>query len=275
MADSPVPAPTPVPRHPLDRAALERVLARAAELQASTSDPAEAMTEQQIVELGGEVGLSAQHLRQALAEERARRANPAAQGPLFGPGVVFAERTLRGTAENIFAALDVWMQKEEWLQIKRQFPDRIVWEARRDFEGGVRRAFNVGGRGYALSKATDVGATIVPADEGRVLVRLDADLSGHRRTAVGVMAGVTTAGAAASGVFIALHFALLVAPVPVLAAGAISYVAARASHLAAAARAQLTLEQMLDRLERGERAENPSLLRLLAQAATGAAPRRY
>lgn len=277
MADSPVPA--PVPRHPLDRAALERVLARAAELQARTGDLADTMTEQQIVELGGEVGLSPQHLRQALAEERARRDNPPIQGPLFGPSLVFAERTLRGTPENVFAALDVWMQKEEWLQIKRQFPDRIVWEPRRDFEGGVRRALNVGGRGYALSKATDVGATVVPADDGRVLVRLDADLSGHRRTAIGVMAGVTTAGAATTAVFLALHFALLVAPVPVLAAGAISYVAARASHLAAAARAQLTLEQMLDRLERGERAENPSLLKMLAQAAQAATgvtpPRRY
>ena len=65
---------------PLDRAAMERVLARAAELQASSSDASdvpEAMTEAQLIELGKEVGLSAEHLRQAMAEERTRVVLPA------------------------------------------------------------------------------------------------------------------------------------------------------------------------------------------------------
>ncbi|HVA58207.1 MAG: hypothetical protein WBQ26_13685 [Gemmatimonadaceae bacterium] len=270
MADPPV----PIPRPPLDRAALERVLARAAELQASSGEPADTMTDAQILDLGKEVGLSSQVLRQALAEERTRRDHPQAPGLVFGSTVVTAERTVRGTAENVFSALDVWMQKEEWLQIKRQFPDRIIWEPRRDFEGGVRRLFNVGGRGYALSKATDVGATVVPADEGRVLVRLDADLSGQRRNAIIGLATATTFGTAASAVAIALHFALVVVPVPLLAAGAISYFAARGAYTSAVSRAQLALEQTLDRLERGERADNPSLLKLLAQAASTTA-RRY
>lgn len=272
MADAPAPA--PVPRRPLDRAALQRVLARAAELQALSADPTETLSDDQILDLGKEVGLSAQHLRQALAEERGRRQTATGHGLLFGSSTVAAERVIRGTAENVFAALDVWMQKEEWLQIKRQFPDRIVWEPRRDFEGGVRRMLNVGGRGYALSRATDVGATVVPADEGRVLVRLDADLSGNRRGAVGGLMAAMTFGAAGSAVAVALNFALVVAPVPLVVVGGAGYFVARAAHGAAVSRAQLTLEQLLDRLERGERAENPSLLRMLAQAA-GAAPRRY
>jgi hypothetical protein len=53
---------------PLDRAALERVLARASELQAGTSEPTEAMTEDQLIELGKEVGLAPEHVRQAIAE---------------------------------------------------------------------------------------------------------------------------------------------------------------------------------------------------------------
>jgi hypothetical protein len=269
MAQTPV----PVPRRPLDRAALQRVLARAAELQASSGDPADTLTDDQILDLGQEVGLSPQHLRQALAEERGRRETPGAHGLLFGSTTVSAERTVRANAENIFAALDVWMQKDEWLQIKRQFPDRIVWEPRRDFEGGIRRILNVGGRGYSLSRATDVGATVVPVDEGRVLVRLDADLSGHRRSTLGGLAAAGALGAAGSAVAVALHFALIVAPVPFVAFGAVGYFAARSNHAGAVGRAQLTLEQMLDRLERGERADNPSLLRIIAQAA-GASPRR-
>lgn len=272
MADAPVPA--PVPRRPLDRAALQRVLARAADLQARSGDPTDTLTDDQILELGREVGLSPQHLRQALAEERGRRQRPGAQGLLLGAPAVYAERTVRGSAEQVFAALDVWMQKEEWLQIKRQFPDRIVWEPRRDFEGRVRRLLNVGGRGYSLSRTTEVGATVVPADEERVLVRLDADLSGSRRSALAGLFAATAVGAAGTIVAMALHIALIAAPAPLLGFGAAGYFIARGAHGGAVERAQLTLEQMLDRLERGERAENPSLLRMIAQAA-GAAPRRY
>ena len=271
MADSPVPA-SP---QPLDRAALERVIARAAELQARTADPPETMTEDQIIALGREVGLSPAYLRQALAEERSRRSQPELGGGLLlGPALLSAQRTVRGTAPEVFAALDIWMQKEEWLQIKRQFPDRIVWEPRRDFEGNVRRLLNVGGRGYTLSKASDIGATVVPADEGRVLVRLDADLSGHRRSSLGGMAAGATVGVAGGGVLLVLNFALVAAVAPVVLLSGVGYFAARSSYAHVAGRVQLTMEQMLDRLERGERAENPSLLRMLAQAA-GAVPRRY
>ncbi|MDE3153331.1 MAG: hypothetical protein KGL93_13890 [Gemmatimonadota bacterium] len=271
MADAPVPPSLP----PLDRAALERVIARAAELQARTTDTADAMTDDQIIALGREVGLSPAYLRQALAEERTRRSQPATGGLLLGSAALSAERTVRGTAPEVFAALDVWMQKEEWFQIKRQFPDRIVWEPRRDFEGGIRRLLNVGGRGYALSSATDVGATVVPADDGRVLVRLDADLGAARRGALGGMAGGVAGGVVTSGILFALHFAAAAAAGPVVAFSAIGYFGARSSFSAKVARVQLVLEQLLDRLERGERADNPSLLRLLAQAASAAVPRRY
>jgi hypothetical protein len=269
MGDSPA----PTPPKPLDRAALERVLARASELQARSSDPTDLMTDEQVVSLGKEVGLTPAYLRQALAEERARRGAPDPSGFRFASTTVWAERTVRGTAAEVFAALDTWMEKEEWLQIKRQFADRMVWEARRDFEGGVRRMLNVGGRGYALSKATDVGATVVPADEGRVLVRLDADLSGARRGAMGGMAGAIVGGAAAGGILIALNFAALAAAGGMVLLSGAGYWGARASFNATASRVQLALEQTLDRLERGERADNPSLLKLIAQAAAAAKTR--
>jgi hypothetical protein len=149
----------------------------------------------------------------------------------------------------------------------------MVWEARRDFEGGVRRMLNVGGRGYALSKASDVGATVVPADEGRVLVRLDADLSGARRGAMGGMAGGIVGGAVTGGILVALNFAAVAAAGAVVLMGGAGYWGARSSFNAAASRVQLALEQTLDRLERGERADNPSLLKLIAQAAAAAKTR--
>src|ERR1700754_103471 len=121
MADSPVPRPP----SRLDRSSLERVLARAAELQGGSADaePSEQFTEAQLIELGKEVGLSPQNLRQALAEERTR--SPLVEGerglaaPMFGPGRIAASRIVDGKPGDVLAAIDTWMQKQELLIVKR------------------------------------------------------------------------------------------------------------------------------------------------------------
>ena len=60
LPDKPAPS-----GRPLDRAALERVLARASELQAGTNEPTEAMTKEQLIELGKEVGLAPEYVASA------------------------------------------------------------------------------------------------------------------------------------------------------------------------------------------------------------------
>src|SRR5919202_2107229 len=215
MPDSPDSSSPNLPaRAPLDRAALDRVLARAAELQAHEADPGDVMlTEEQLIEVAKEAGLSPQHVRQALAEERTRLVlpeDPGFAGRIAGPPVASATRTVRGTPAEVLAALDAWMQREECLQVKRRFADRMTWEARRDFLGGVQRALNIGGRGYALTRAPAGAATGVPGDEGRVLVRLDADLSGSRTSRL-VGGGATAAAGPAARSTPPLAGSLLVA----------------------------------------------------------------
>src|SRR5215210_5435276 len=117
----------------VSRAGLERVLARAAELQTASGDDAErpeTLTEAQIEELGKEVGLSPQHVRQALAEERAHIQPLATSGAgigyqLFGVDRIAAHRVVKGRPDRILAALDKWMQREEGLKVMRQRPDFI------------------------------------------------------------------------------------------------------------------------------------------------------
>lgn len=265
------PAPLARVAAPLDRAALERVLARAAELQAESGEPAEALSEQQILELGTEVGLSPQNLRQALAEERTRVGGPAPSSGLLahllGAAVVSSTRTVRGSASATLTQIDDWMQREECLRVKRHFPDRIVWEARQGFFDAVRRGLNVGGRGYVLSRAHEVSATVVPVDSERVLVRLDADFGSHRSAVAGQGATLVGLGAVSSGAAVLLGVVLPVAVVPAVAAAAIGYYQARSRHARTLTRAQLALEQVLDRLERGE-LPRPSLLGAIAAAAT-------
>src|SRR5262245_11162948 len=132
---------------PVTRKALERVLARASELQAASGEegePSDILTEAQVLELGKEVGLSPEHIRQALAEERVRVTQYEGSGSgvayrLFGGTRAAAQRTVRGTPERTLEKLDRWMQREEWLRVVRQRADRIVWEPRRGFFGGLRQ----------------------------------------------------------------------------------------------------------------------------------------
>ena len=263
----------------LDRGALERVLARAAELQVGAGEPEEVLSEEQILELGKEVGLSPQHLKQALAEERTRVALPPDEGglsaKLLGGARVGASRTVAGKPGDVLEAIDLWMQRQECLQVKRQFSDRIVWEARRDLIGTVRRALNVGGRGYALSRAHEVAATAVAVDGSRTLVRIDADLAPFRTSLARQGAGATAIGVASIPALIALHFAAAIAIAPAVLVGAGAFYIARGINARTATAAQLALEQLLDRLERGEITKaQPSLISVLAAAASSI-PRKY
>jgi hypothetical protein len=259
------------PKSPVSRGALERVLARAAELQSATGDESEtsdALTEDQVLELGKEVGLSPEHIRQALAEERVRVEPLPVSGSgvgyqLFGATRVAAQRMVRGTPERALATLDRWMQREEWLRVVRQRADRIVWEPRRGFFGALRQVFR--GRDYALYRANDISATVVRVDGEFSLVRLDADFSVLRRTMAGQTAVGGVIGSASSGAAVLMGVMLPVAVLPAVVIAGAAFAASRRTQQHALQRALLTLEHVLDRLERGD-AQMPSLLRLIEAA---------
>ena len=254
------------------RGALERVLARAAELQGASGEDGDApdtLTEAQVEELAKEVGLSPQHIRQALAEERAR-IEPLDTGgagglahQLFGSDRVGAQRVVRGKSDRLLATLDRWMQKEEWLQVVRQRSDRIIWEPRRGILGSLRRL--LGSRDYVLSRADDIAATVVAIDEGSTLVRLEARFESLRRTMAGQTAAGAVVGGAGTGVAIVLNAMIPVAIIPVVGLSAVAYYASRRTQQHAILRGQLAIEQVLDRLERGD-AQPPSLLKLIESA---------
>jgi hypothetical protein len=266
----------------LDRSGLERVLARAAELQSGAGDTDEQFSEQQLIELGKEVGLSAQALRQALAEEQTRSSTPEDErglaATLFGRGRVGASRVVAGRAPDVLAAIDTWMQQQELLIVKRHHSDRIVWEPRRDLLVGLKRLFRAGGRDYALSQAFEVSATVFAVDDNQIHVALDADFQNHRakmsRQALGssLLGGMAAASLFAIGVTVT---ALAAAPLVIMPAIGIG--AARAMQRHVVTRAQLALEQLLDRLERGDHARRgpESILSAIVAAATALPPRRY
>ena len=245
-----------LPEQPqLDRSALERVLARAAELQASEGEGDEpGLSDAQLVDIAREVGLAPANIRQAIAEERSRLEAPEAKGAidhLFGPATARALRTLRGKPGEYMSATDAFMQLEEGLRVKRSMPDRVLWERAPGFAASLKRKLDFGGRGYHLTRAHEVSATIVGIDADRTLVRLEASLTNIRNERIAGGASVIAIGAAATGIALVLGLAPLVAAVPVVLAAAIGWIVAR-GHTQTVLRAQLALEQVLDRLERKE-----------------------
>src|SRR5437868_9147322 len=281
MADEKAPLPAPVAQRQslLDRQALERVLARAAELQGASALPesGDLISESQLLDIGNEVGLSPATLNQALAEERTRVNVPEERGlvaQVAGAGFATATRTVPGNPRDILATIDSWMLRDECLQVQRRFADRITWEPQRGLFGKLRRTVNVSGRGYYLMDAEQVSATVLPVDASRVVVRLDADIHASRARRVGIGGFVGAMGAAASGV---IGLGLVVAHLPLfIAAGAVvlpfagstfaAYKVAR-THRGVLSSVQLSLEQILDRLEHGEFERSAGLLGALTSRA--------
>ena len=77
-----------------DRAALERIIQRAAELQTADRDLAEDLTPDQVMALGREVGIPERYLQRALLEERTRLVVPEPTGAwarIAGPPEVAAQ----------------------------------------------------------------------------------------------------------------------------------------------------------------------------------------
>lgn len=242
------------PGRRLERAALERVVLRAAQLQAGSRELEDGLTEEDLLQLGSEVGIPAPYLRQALMEERMRATLPTERGLaayLAGPRRMVAARTVPGQAARIVAALEHWMAQGELLVVKRRFADQLTWEPRRGTIASLKRSFRLGGRDYVLARAREVAAQVSAIDGERAYVRLVADVGNTRGEHLGGAAALATAGAGTAGLLIVMGFA---APVAVLAlpiAGLGALAVARA-HKREAERVQIALEQVLDRLEHGE-----------------------
>src|SRR5260370_2350956 len=115
-----------MPGELISREALDRILQRAAELQAGEHDIGEGLTEGELLALGKDVGIPARYLRQALLEERTRIVAAAPAGLmawLVGPAQLAAARVVPGDRAVAERALTRWMEAEELLQVKRRFPD--------------------------------------------------------------------------------------------------------------------------------------------------------
>jgi hypothetical protein len=242
------------PGRPIDRAALDRIIQRAAELQTADRDIADHLTPDEVLALGQEVGIPQRYLQQAMLEERTRLTDQVPIGVLdrlAGPGEVGAYRVVRGEPDGVERTLLRWVEQNELLTVQRQQPGRISWEPVRGIPAAIRRstaALGSGSRLFMLSKAELVAATITPLDAGYCHVALRATVRSLRGAYLGGAAAALTAGIGSAAILATLSpfFAVALLPLP-LALG-LGYITARRFR-PIAARTLLGLERVLDSLE--------------------------
>jgi hypothetical protein len=260
---------------PIDRAALERIIQRAAELQTGEREIGEGLTTDEVLALGREVGIPGRYLQQALLEERARIVQAGPGGFLsrtVGPAAIAAQRVVRGERETIEATLVRWMEKHELFSVQRHQPGRITWEPTGGFQAAYRRAVGaVGGTRHPimLSRADTVSCTVLELEPGYCNVALTATAGKARTESVGGSAALASAGVVGTGVLAAVGAVLPVVLIPLPLALGLGYIALR-RYGPVVARIQLGLERALDQLEHGSRADRllpatpPRLMELLA-----------
>lgn len=240
----------------IDRAALERIIRRAAELQTAEREIGETLTQDELMSLGREVGIPVRYLQQALLEERSPLGTPSPPGVMdrvAGPGQVTAQRVIPVDADLAEQNLVRWMERNELFCIQRQQRGRVTWEPLSGFQAAVRRsaaALGAGKRPFMLSRAATVSATFLPLESGYTHVTLVADARKTRTEYVASGTAVTGAGAASTAAMIALGALLPVALIPLPVAAGIGYAVLR-RYGPAVARIQLGLERALDALEGG------------------------
>lgn len=240
----------------IDKAALERIIQRASELQTGSRDFGEDLTPEEVLKLGKDVGIDEGYLQQAILEEATRATLPEESGFLnrtFGPGIVTAQRVAQGSVEEVEQQLLRWIEENELFCIQRQQTGRISWEPLGGFQAAIRRSTAMlggGKRPFMLAAADNLSATVVPLEPGYCNVVLTATLRKKRSgfiTGTSVAVGGSLLSAAALA---AMSPFLLVALAPLPIGMGIGWIVGR-QYRPIAERTQLGLERVLDHLERG------------------------
>ncbi len=243
-----------MPGELISREALERIIQRAAELQAAERDIGEGLTKKELLALGQEVGIPQRYLQQALLEEQTRTVVEAGHGSfawLAGPALLSAERVVPGEPAAVDRALGAWMEQEELLQVKRRYPDRTTWEPKVGAFASIQRALGARGKSFALARATEVAGQVTQLESGFCHVRLVADIRRPRNARLSGAGLLVLLGLAISSTAPALGVLAPWNALPAVVAVLLGAGVAR-RHRQENERTHVGLEQVLDRLERGE-----------------------
>lgn len=255
------------PRRSLTRPEFDAVIRRATELAAREGERGE-LTEDEVLRIGGDVGLDRRHVQKALSELRTGGIRVHRGGVLertFGPETVRAGRVVPGTPGRLARTLDEFLVAGQLLEPVRRSERILQYRPAVDWASQVARAASSTSRRYYVASARSVEIRLESTDEeGCTLVELEVDPGTRGDSLAGAAFGSLLAGGAGGT---GVGFLVAAAAPVLLAVGAgvvvgvgcvagITWSVGR-SHRRRIGDVRDEVEGILDRLEAGESPEPP------------------
>jgi hypothetical protein len=166
---------------------LDLIVRRAAEIQNKRGNAAsQLLTEDEVVEIGRQVGLEPGHVRRAMAEVHAESLAPKRPPGnrildlIAGDSRVEVRRVVAGEPTLIQQQVEMLLREREKLSALRRRPTRSVWEASAGIMDRLDRFMNFSGKEYTLAETRQVDLAVAETEPGWSLVTLAADLANKR-----------------------------------------------------------------------------------------------
>ena len=159
----------------LTRREFDEVIRRAAELAAQESDSSEELQETDLFRIADDVGLPAEHVRQALSEVKATGASRGIIDRWYGPATIVASRVVPGTPNAIADKLDEFLIGGRLLQRVRRTPDYLHYRPAVDWISTMARAASSTSRRYYVASAKSVEARLSGLENRRTHVEFVVD----------------------------------------------------------------------------------------------------
>jgi len=197
---------------------LDLIVRRAAEIQNKRGSPgSQLLTEEEVVEIGRQVGLEPEYVRRAMAEIHAESLAPRRLPGnrildlVAGDPRVEVRRVVAGEPTRIQQQAELLLRDREKLSALRRRPTRSVWEASAGIMDRLDRFMNFSGKEYALAETRQVELGVAETEPGWSLVTLAADVGNKRDEALYTAGSCIAVAAIIAAVFTAVEggFAIL------------------------------------------------------------------
>lgn len=242
---------------------LEPIVRRAAEIQNKRGNPgAQSLTEQEVIEIGRQVGLEPEHIRRAMAEVRAESLSPKLPPGnrildlLAGDSRVEVRRVVAGDSALVQQQIEMQLRDKEKLSPLRRRTTRSVWEASGGVMDQIERFMNFSGKEYALAEARQVHLAVAEIEPGWSMVTIAADVANKRDEALYTAGSCVAVAAILAAVFTGeeVGYAIMATTGTALLVGLISAAVgipwARWTLDKRRERVELMLEGLLDKVDR-------------------------
>jgi hypothetical protein len=269
----------------ITRRGLEQVIRRAVELSLAEQDAGDQVSEDELVKIAQELGLSPRHARQALYERSPNdESEPTFLDRHFGAINVVAMRSIACDVNIAQGRLEDYLVTREYLQIRRRQGVNAYFEPAEDAFSSIARAFSRPSGRFHIARAQRAYLSVRPLEPGHCHVRLEMSYHDRRKSQViaavvaGSLTGLFTGALTAAGILVAAGNNAISVPAAVIGGLASTsgvftgmWVLIRNEYRKWIGRSRDEADAVLDRLEQGEDLRPPASpwLRRLQQRLRG------